>query len=127
MPYGHGFIPVNTIYRRKFNMNGTMNKKEFTEKVLQYVKDALPEELAEAQVCTTSLDLWADGARMVLLVIHPWDSTTVGFCLDKWYQGYLDKKETAETTAAAVINDRRLYCIPQGDSMDLEGGAVIYA
>lgn len=39
----------------------------------------------------------------------------------------LSQKETAETTAAAVINDRRLYCIPQGDSMDLESGAVIYA
>lgn len=108
-------------------MNGTMNKKEFTEKVLQYVKDALPEELAEAQVFTASLDLWADGARMVLLVIRPWDNTTIGFCLDKWYQRYLDKKETAETVAAVVINDRRLYCILQGDSMDLEGGAAIYA
>lgn len=108
-------------------MNGTMNKEKFAEKVLQYVKDALPEELAEAQVRTTSLDLWADDTRIVLLIIRPWDITTVGFCLDKWYQGYLDKKETAETAAAAVINDRRLYYIPQGDSMDLEGGAVIYA
>ncbi len=108
-------------------MNGTMSKEEFAEKVLWYVKDALPEELAEVQIHTASLDLWADGARMVLLVIRPWDSTTTGFCLDKWYQRYLAKKETAETTAAAVINDRRLYCIPQGDSMDLESGAVIYA
>lgn len=108
-------------------MNGTMNKKEFTEKVLQYVKDALPEELAEAQVRTTSLDLWADDKRIVLLIIRPWDSTTAGFCIDRWYQGYLDKKETAETTAADIINDRRLYCILQVDSLDMEGGAVIYA
>lgn len=108
-------------------MNETLDKKEFAEKVLQYVKDALPEELAEAQVRTTSLDLWADDTRIVLLIIRPWDSTTAGFCIDRWYQGYLDKKETAETTAAAIINDKRLYCIPQGDSLDLEGGAVIYA
>ena len=108
-------------------MNETINKEEFAENVRKYVKEALPEELAETQVCTTCLDLWADSPHMVLLIIRPWDSTTTGFCLDRWYQGYLDKKETAETTAAAVINDRRLYCIPQGDSMNLEGGAVIYA
>lgn len=108
-------------------MNETMSKEEFAEKVLRYVQEALPEELAEAQVRTTSLDLWADDARMALLVIRPWGGTTTGFCLDRWYQGYLDKKETAESTAAAVINDRRLYCIPQEDGLDLEGGAVIYA
>lgn len=108
-------------------MNGTMNKKEFAEKVCQYVKAALPEELAEVQIRTASLDLWADDTRMVLLIIRPWDSTTTGFCLDRWHQGYLDKKETAETTAAAIINDRKLYCIPQGDSLNLEDGVVIYA
>lgn len=107
-------------------MNETWSKEEFAEKVSRYVKEALPEELVEAEVHTASLDLWADGPRMVLLVIRPWGCATTGFCLDRWYHGYLDKKETAETAAAAVINDSRLYRMPQGDSPDLEGGAIIY-
>lgn len=104
-------------------MNNTMSKEAFAEKVCQYVKEALPEELAEAEVRTTSLDLWADSPHMVLLIIRPWDSATMGFCLDRWYQG---KKETAETAAAAIINDRRLYCMPQGDVSD-QVSAIIYA
>ena len=95
-------------------MKETMSKEAFAEEVLHYVKEALPEELAEAQVRTVSLDLWADGSRMALLIIRPWDST-------------MDKGETAEAAAAAIINDGRLYCTPQGDGLDMEGGAVIYA
>ena len=104
-------------------MKETMSKEAFAEEVLHYVKEALPEELAEAQVRTVSLDLWADGSRMALLIIRPWDSTTTGFCLNRW----MDKGETAEAAAAAIINDGRLYSTPQGDGLVMEGGAVIYA
>ena len=51
-------------------MNETINKEEFAENVRKYVKKALPEELAEAQVRTTCLDLWADSPHMVLLFIR---------------------------------------------------------
>ena len=84
-------------------MKETMSKEAFAEEVLHYVKEALPEELAEAQVRTVSLDLWADGSRMALLVIRPWDSTTTGFCLNRW----MDKGETAEAAAAGFTARRR--------------------
>ena len=48
-------------------MNETINKEEFAENVCKYVKKALPEELAEAQVRTTCLDLWADSPHMPAL------------------------------------------------------------
>ncbi|MEY8335529.1 hypothetical protein AALB53_20905 [Lachnospiraceae bacterium 47-T17] len=108
-------------------MNEAMGKEQFAEKVLRYVREALPEELAEVRVRTVSMDLWEDGGQAVLLVIRPWSGTVTGFCMDRWYQAYLDRKETAETTAAAIINDRRLYCMPQGDGLDPDGCAVIYA
>ena len=108
-------------------MSKTMGKEQFAEKVLQYVKKALPEELAEVKIRIVSIDLWNDGARTVLLVKCPWSGTVTGFCMDRWYKAYLDGKETAKTTAAAVINERRLYCMPQGDGMDMDGCAVIYA
>ncbi len=108
-------------------MSKTMSQEQFIEKVLQYVRKALPEELAEVKIRAVNLDLWDGDARMVLLVMRPWSGTVTGFCMDRWYKAYLDEKETAETTAAAVINERRLYCMPQGDGMDMDGCAVIYA
>ena len=38
-----------------------MDQKEFAEKVVQYVRNALPEELSEAEVRAAGLDLWAGG------------------------------------------------------------------
>lgn len=108
-------------------MSKTNSKEQFAENVLQYVREALPKELAGIKIHTANLDLWDGDAQMVLLVIRPWSGTVTGFCMDRWYKAYLDGKETAETTAAAVINDRRLYCMPQGDGMDMDGCAVIYA
>ena len=102
-------------------MNETMSKKEFAEHICQYVRKALPEELAEAEVRATSLDLWADDPRMVLLIVRPWNGITTGFCLDKWYKDCPNAQIT-EAVAASIINDRRLYCMPH----DNNGGAVIY-
>ncbi len=112
-------------------MKKLMDQKEFAEKIALYVRNALPEELAEADVRAASLDLWAGGARMALLVIRPWNDTVTGFCLDGWYRKYSEGSAEAEDAAAAIINDRRLYSMPsEGNSTDacgLEGGAVIYA
>lgn len=106
-------------------MNETMSKKEFAEHICQHVRKALPEELKEAEVRATSLDLWAGDPRMVLLIVRPWDGVTTGFCLDKWYKDCPDVQIT-EAVAASIINDRRLYCMPHGDNIDLQDGAVIY-
>lgn len=103
-------------------MNEETRKKEFAEHVCQHVKEALPEELAGADVHAATLDLWADSPQTVLLVIRPWGGITTGFCLDRYYQ-----KETVEAAAASIINDRRLYVMPHVDGTELEGGAVIYA
>mgnify|MGYP001033627854 CR=1 FL=1 len=111
-------------------MKKLMDQKEFAEKVVQYVRNALPEELSEAEVRAAGLDLWAGGARMALLLIRPWNDTAVGFRLDGWYQKYSDGNASVEDAAAAVINARRLYAVPSaGSGADalLEGGAVIYA
>ena len=112
-------------------MKKIMNQKEFAEKIALYVRNALPEELAEADVRTASLNLWSDGTRMALLVIRPWNGTVTGFCLDGWYRKYSDGNAAAEAAAASIINDRRLYSLPSADSSTdtsgLEGGAVIYA
>ena len=45
-------------------MKKLMDQKEFAEKVVQYVRNALPEELSEAEVRAAGLDLWAGGARI---------------------------------------------------------------
>jgi len=112
-------------------MKKLMDQKEFAEKVVQYVRNALSEELSEAEVRAAGLDLWAGGARMALLLIRPWSDTAVGFRLDGWYQKYSDGNASVEDAAAAVINDSRLYAVPSagGSGADalLEGGAVIYA
>lgn len=109
-------------------MNETINKEEFAENVCRYVRDALPEELSEATVCAASLDIW-DKPRMVLLIVRPQNGITTGFCLDKHYENYSNGNATVESTAAAIINDRRLYRLPlDSDSLDsLQGGVVIYA
>lgn len=109
-------------------MEKNKNLKEFAKNVCQYVRDALPEELSEANVRATSLDIW-DKPRMVLLIVRPQNGITTGFCLDKHYENYSNGNATVESTAAAIINDRRLYRLPlDSDSLDsLQGGAVIYA
>lgn len=108
-------------------MNEETRRKEFAEHVCQHVKEALPEELAGADVRAATLNLWADGPRTVLLVIRPWDGVTTGFCIDRYYNGGLDSRDTEVDAAAAIINDRRLYSMPHVDGTELEGGAVIYA
>ena len=110
-------------------MKKRMSKYEFAEKVAQYVKNALPEELSGAEVRIAEPDLWADGPHTSLLIIRPWNGTTTGFMLDKWYQKYMDGDAAAESAAAAIINNRRLYSMPLDSivASDLTGGAVIYA
>ena len=51
-------------------MNETISKEQFAEKVLQYVREALPEELAGVKIRSASVDLWDGGSRTVLLVIQ---------------------------------------------------------
>lgn len=85
--------------------NQIIKKEEFAERVRQYVKEALPPELKEAEVYAVRLDIGDGSTRMALLVIRPWDSSATGFCLDDWYAGGM----TVESAAAAIINDRRLY------------------
>lgn len=110
-------------------MKGTKSLNEFAENVCRYVKEALPDELSEAKVRATRLDIWDGNARMVLLVTRPQNGITTGFCLDRHYENYLDGTNTVESAAAAIINDRRLYSFPlDSNSLDnLQGGAVIYA
>ena len=111
-------------------MDKLMNQKVFAETIVQYVKRALPEELVETNVRALELDLWADKLHMVLLLTRPWNNTTTGFVLDKWYQNYLNKTMTVETAAAAIINDRRLYAMPSASTTPntflQEGFAIIY-
>ena len=83
----------------------TMDIKEFSERVCQYVKAALPFELKEAEVYVTRLDIGDGDTRTALLVVRPWDGSATGFCLDDQYAG----AATVESAAAAIINDRRLY------------------
>lgn len=120
---------INLIRERNIEMKKRMSKYEFAEKVAQYVKNALPKELGGAEVRIAEPDLWADGPHTSLLIIRPWNGTTTGFMLDKWYQKYMDGDIAAESAAAAVINNRRLYSMPLDgmDASDLTGGAVIYA
>ena len=107
-------------------MKKRMSKYEFAEKVAQYVKNALPEELSGAEVRIAEPDLWADGPHTSLLIIRPWNGTTTGFMLDKWYQKYMDGDAAAEP---ANLYNPRLYSMPLDsiDASDLTGGAVIYA
>lgn len=109
-------------------MKKNKSLEEFAENVCQYVRNALPEELSEAEVHTASLDIW-DKPRMVLLIVRPQNGITTGFCLDRHYENYSNGNATVESSAAAIINDRRLYRLPiESDSLDsLQGGAVIYA
>lgn len=112
-------------------MKKIKNQKEFAEEIAQYVRNALPEELAETQVHAARLDLWAGRPCMALLLIRPWNNTTIGFRLDGWHQKYSDGNASVEDAAAAIINDRRLYIMPSiggstGASL-LEGSAIIYA
>ena len=59
-------------------MNETISKEQFAEKVLQYVREALPEELAGVKIRSASVDLWDGGSRTVLLVIRPWTDIIQG-------------------------------------------------
>lgn len=106
-------------------MNETTNKKEFAEHICQHIKNALPDELLKAEVCATSLDLWASVPRMALLIVRPWNGVTTSFYLDKWYKDGFDV-QIIETVAVSIINDRRLYCMPHSDNLSLHNGAVIY-
>ena len=105
--------------------------KEFAEKTAAYVRNALPAELAGAQVRTASPDLWADGPHEVLLVIRPWINAAAGFRLDGWHAKYRDGSVSVEDAAAAIINDRRLYVMPSAaisrDASGMDGCAFIYA
>lgn len=111
-------------------MDKLTNQKQFAKTVAEYVQNALPSELSEAVVRVEMLNLWTDGARIVLLIIRPWNGITTGFCLDTWYQKYANGNAAPHDAAAAIINDRRLYVMPSADSsmgvFSLEGGAVIY-
>lgn len=111
-------------------MDKLTNQKQFAKTVTAYVQNALPTELSEAVVRVERLNLWADGARMVLLIIRPWNGITTGVCLDTWYQKYANGNAAPHDAAAAIINDRRLYVMPYADSSMgtflLEGGAAIY-
>lgn len=112
-------------------MEKHMNLKEFAEKTAAYVRNALPAELAGAQVRTASPDLWADGPHEVLLVIRPWINAAAGFRLDGWHAKYMDGSVSVEDAAAAIINDRRLYVMPSAassrDAAGMDGCAFIYA
>lgn len=103
--------------------------EEFAKSICQYVKNALPEELSEAEVHTASLDIWNGSAHTVLLVMRPYNGVTTGFCLDRHYENYSNGNTTIESSAAAIINDRRLYNIPidTGSPDSLKGGTIIYA
>lgn len=106
-----------------------ISKKKFAERICAYVKDALPHELAEAEVCTARLDLWSGHPRIALLVIRPWNDITTGFCLERQYEEYTSGKATVVSAAAAIINDRRLYFTPpDNDCPDMQGrtAAIIY-
>lgn len=112
-------------------MEKHMDLKEFAEKTAAYVRNALPAELAGAQVRTASPDLWADGPHEVLLVIRPWINYAAGFRLDGWHAKYRDGCASVEDAAAAIINDRRLYVMPSAassrDAAGIDGCAFIYA
>ena len=112
-------------------MKKHMDLKEFAEKTATYVRNALPAELADAQVRTASPDLWADGPHEVLLVIRPWINAAAGFRLDGWHAKYRDGSVSVEDAAAAIINDRRLYVMPSAatslDASGMDGCAFIYA
>ena len=113
-------------------MSKTTSIDEFATQVCAIVKDALPEELSNAEVCAQKLNIWAGEARTVLLVIRPWDGITTGFCLDRHYKEYYDGNATVESVAAAIINDRWLYSIPASgvggpDESGLQSAAVIYS
>ncbi len=103
------------------------NLIEFADDVRRYVKNALPEELAEAEVCTDCMRLWDGVARMVLLVIRPQNGATTGFCLDKPYADYSDGKATVESAAATIINNRGLYNMSLDNSnLQQNIAAIIY-
>jgi len=111
-------------------MSKTSNIKEFADIICRRVKEALPEELKEAEVRAASLDIWNDGQRTVLLITRPWGGVTTGFCLDRHYKQYYDGIVTLEHVLSKIINDRRIYCMPTDNGFGvpgLQGGAVIYA
>lgn len=107
-------------------MKTIKNLDEFAEDVCRYVKNALPEELSGTEVCTGYLKLWDGDARMVLLIIRPHNGVTTGFCLDRHYKNYSSGNTTAESAAAAIINDRRLYNISLNNSDMQQNIAAIY-
>lgn len=86
-----------------------MSAAKFDQQVCQYVRAALPHELEGTDVYAVRLNMGEGDAHMILLVIRPWNGNATGFCLDDWYQSYADGNATAESAAAAIINDRRLY------------------
>lgn len=110
-------------------MNTVLSINEFSEQVCNTVRKALPQELSEAEAHTSSLDIWAGGPRMAVLVSRPWNNTITGFCLDRHYKDYTEGSASVESAAAAIINDRRLYRMPDDSSPDApeQQAAVIYA
>lgn len=90
-------------------MKETMGIWEFAGDVRRYVKEALPEELSGADVCVASLNTEDGNIHVALLVSRPWNGTATGFYLDGWYERYSGGIDTAESAAASIINDRRLY------------------
>lgn len=90
-------------------MGKQMENTDFAKHVLRYVKNALPYELSGAGVFIARLDTGEGAARVALLISRPWNSTATVFYLDGWYRKYLNGAATAESAAAAIINDRRLY------------------
>lgn len=83
--------------------------REFEEQVCRYVRNALPHELEGTYVCVTRLEICEEDTCIALLVIRPWSGMVTGFCLNDKYKEYADGNATVESTAAAIINDRRLY------------------
>ena len=111
-------------------MSKTTNIEEFADIICRRVKEALPEELKEAEIRVARLDIWNDGQRTVLLIVRPWGGATTGFCLDRHYKQYYDGTATLEHVASEIINDRRIYCMAPDNGADvsgMQGGALIYA
>ena len=111
-------------------MNKQLNSKEFSEVICQQVKEALPQELEEAEVRTACLDMYADGTRTALLIIRPWINFTTGFCLDRYYKQYVAGIITPEHAVSEIIHDRRVYCMSANNGMDvsvMQDAAIIYA
>lgn len=109
-PMGPSKDPAKNIYRAwRYFMSRQMDINKFARNVQRYVKNGIPKEMKKAGVYVARLDTGDGAAHVGLLISRPWNGTATVFFLDGWYKQYSDGAATAESTAAAIINDRRIY------------------